>query len=167
MKKIILTFILALQILTSCINKQEDKSSVPKNVNKIIEIDTNKQSLLKTSNENIAVVLDKMRSKKKLTDFDYQIICEFLQNNNDEALAEEVGYTFYEFFKMNMSENSKFKNYINELSNKNEILITLVQIMCLDLGEDNYNSKNLQKDYPIFNGEFEALKSFKQCMSVE
>jgi hypothetical protein len=167
MQKLILTFILALQMLTSCTNKQEAKSSVPKTVNKIIEIDTNKQSLIKTSNKNIAVVLDKMKNKKKLTDFDYQIICEFLQNNNDEALAEEVGYTFYEFFKMNMSENSKFKNYINELSNKNEILITLVQIMCLDLGEDNYNSKNLQKDYPIFNREYEALKSFEQCMNVE
>lgn len=154
-------------MLNSCTNKQENKSSVPKVINKVIELDSNKQSLINTSDKNIAVVLDKMRGKKHLTDFDYQIICEFLQNNNDEALAEEVGYTFYEFFKLNVAENSKFKDYIYELKNKKQILIALVQIMCLDLGEDNYNRQKLQKDYPIFNGEIEALQSFEQCISVE
>lgn len=166
--KYILISLSTLLVVFSCSNKQEIIQDVELHEPlKAPIIDTSKRATQNSKTISIHSVLDKLKKKETLSDKDFSAILIFLSTNNDEALSEEAGYTFYEYFKKNNKANLEFKKYLENSKDKGATLKSLIQIMCLDLGEDNYNSKKLQSDYPMFKGETEALTSFEECIGNE
>jgi hypothetical protein len=114
----------------------------------------------------ITVVMQKMEKKTKLNDADYEVIDEFLLHNNDESLSEGAGSSLYEYLKNNKANNEAYLSFLNKKSsaNKEKILGSLVQIMCIDLGEDNYTQEKLIKDFSMFKGSESAKKALSDCM---
>ena len=160
-----LIFIGIILAIYSCANKQEIKHNESKKIN-IGEVDTSKKGSAMQNNSAFIKVLNKMRKKGSLNESDFALVGIFLITNNDESLSEEAGYTFYNFFKKNEQENLKFKTYLNKTKIKLEILNALVEIMCLDLGEDSYTGKKLETDFLMFKNEKETLKLFESCISA-
>ena len=165
MKTLILIYLCTLFSFYSCSNEQGvEEKKYDTNNNKI---DTSKTILEPQNDIDIFSVLGKMGQKQGLIKNDYLLLSKYFLDNNssDESLSEGIGNTLYEYFKKNETENSRFKDYLNKSKNKLQVLDALVEIMCVDLGDDNYNTKQLQDDFPIFKGEAKALKSFEQCIA--
>jgi hypothetical protein len=84
---------------------------------------------------DISEVSVKMQKNSKLTTSDYDCICDFLLNNNDESKSEELGYILFEYLKNKPLNNSAFLSYLSkkETSQKEKFLTALIQIMCIDI----------------------------------
>lgn len=133
------------------------------------EEDTNKRIISKQASPiiDIATVTNKMQKQEKLTEGDYKCICDFLINNNDESKSEEAGYVLFEYLRGNQLRNSAFASYLNkkDVSYRERVFNNLIQIMCIDLGEENYSYDAFVKDFSLFRNNVSAKKIFDQCMS--
>jgi len=107
-----------------------------------------------------------MQKNNKLTKYDYDCICDFLSNNSDESKSEELGYILFEYLKNKPLNNSAFLSYLSKkgTSQKEKFLTALIQIMCIDIGEENYSYGTFVKDFDIFNNSSSAKKAFNECM---
>lgn len=116
---------------------------------------------------DISKVSVKMQTNSKLTTTDYDCICDFLLNNNDEAKSEELGYILFEYLKNKPLNNRDFLSYLSkkETSQKDMFLISLIQIMCIDIGEENYSYDTFIKDFYMFSNSSSTKKAFNDCMS--
>lgn len=108
-----------------------------------------------------------MQKNNKLTTADYDCICDFLLNNNDESKSEELGYILFEYLKNKPLNNRAFLSYLSrkENSQKEKFLTALIQIMCIDIGEENYSYDTFIKDFDMFSNSSSAKKAFNDCMS--
>lgn len=162
-KKLIL--IVLILFIVSCSGKNESKV-VSTNV---IQTQTqkDKKPVFKQPKSDISNVSEKMQKHEKLINADYDCICDFLFNNNDEAKSEEIGYQLFEYLKGKSSNNSAFMSYLNEKEStlKEKVLTALIQIMCIDIGEENYSYDIFVKDFPLFKNSVSARKTFNECMS--
>ena len=116
---------------------------------------------------DISAVSVKMQKYKELTKSDYDCICDFLLNNNDESKSEEMGYILFEYLKNKPLNNRAFLSYLSrkENSQKEKFLTVLIQIMCIDIGEENYSYDTFIKDFDMFSNSSSAKKAFNECMS--
>lgn len=116
---------------------------------------------------DISAVSVKMQKYKELTKSDYDCICDFLLNNNDESKSEEMGYILFEYLKNKPLNNRTFLSYLSrkENSQKEKFLTALIQIMCIDIGEENYSYDTFIKDFNMFSNSSSAKKAFNECMS--
>ena len=116
---------------------------------------------------DISAVSVKMQKYKELTKSDYDCICDFLLNNNDESKSEEIGYILFEYLKNKPLNNRAFLSYLSrkENSQKEKFLTALIQIMCIDIGEENYSYDTFIKDFNMFSNSSSAKKAFNECMS--
>jgi len=124
---------------------------------------------LSDSTQKSELFKEKLRNKVSLDSIDYEGLVSFLNSNNDESQSEEVGYLLYQFLNGNEQYNRSFKNFLStkKASIRDSILVSLIQILCLDLGEDNYTYQRLIKDFPIFRGNDVSKSEFKNCMDSE
>jgi hypothetical protein len=104
----------------------------------------------------------KMQKNNKLTTSDYNCICDFLLNNNDESKSEELGYILFEYLRNKPLNNSAFLSYLSkkETTQKEKFLTALIQIMCIDIGEEDYSYGTFIKDFNMFSNSPSAKKSF-------
>ena len=116
---------------------------------------------------DISEVSVKVQKHKELTKSDYDSICDFLSNNNDESKSEEMGYVLFEYLKNKPLNNRAFLSYLSrkENSQKEKFLTALIQIMCIDIGEENYSYDIFIKDFDMFSNSSSAKKAFNECMS--
>ena len=116
---------------------------------------------------DISGVSVKMQKNNKLTTLDYDCICDFLSNNSDESKSEEPGYILFEYLKNKPLNNSAFLSYLSKkgTSQKEKLLTALIQIMCIDIGEENYSYGAFVKDFDMFSNSTSAKKAFNECMS--
>lgn len=91
----------------------------------------------KTKFVSIDKTLIKLEQKEDLSTTDYQIICEFLINNNNESKSEEIGYLLFDYLQKNEKRNQEFSFFLSRHDSrfKENILCNLIQIMCIDLGD--------------------------------
>lgn len=159
-------YVTALMLFTvSCSSKKEGKVGSP-NFTKN-EVVKKKEVVVKQSHSNITEVSMKMQKQKKLTEADYICICNFLLNNKDESQSEEIGYCLFEYLKGKELNNSAFISFLNkkDISFKEKVECALVQIMCIDIGEDNYSYNKFIEDFSMFKNSPFAMKVFNECMS--
>ncbi|MDR2854028.1 MAG: hypothetical protein LBV31_01840 [Prevotellaceae bacterium] len=116
---------------------------------------------------NLSKTFDKLRYKKKLENDDYIIINKFLLTNTDESQSEELGYLLYEYLRNDAAKNTDYLDFLENqsIANKDSILCLLIQSMCIDLGEDDYNYEKLIKDFCIFKGNTLAQKKLNECIN--
>ena len=109
---------------------------------------------------------EKMEKMEKLTDPDYDYICDFLLNNRDESLTEGMGYYLFKYLKNNQINNSAFESYLNgkEVPYRKKINRALVQVMCIDIGEGNYTYRTFIKDFSMFKNSVAAKNAFYECL---
>ena len=112
-------------------------------------------------------VLQKMSFKARLSDVEYALICNFLLENKDEEKSEEVGYVLFEYLKANRVSNQTFKFYLLQKDSVYRTTVTrnLVDIMCLDLGEEYHTYSKLIEDFPLFENDLQAQAAFNRCMT--
>lgn len=121
-----------------------------------------------SANDNsINGVLRKLEKQVKLNDADYQILYEFLLHNKDESLSEGAGYSLFQYLKNNKANNEAYLSFLNkkDKAQKEKILGALVEIMCIDIGDENYTYEKFVEDFSIFNESASAKKAFNTCMS--
>jgi len=111
-------------------------------------------------------VYEKMGKMEKLTDPDYDYICDFLLNNRDESLTEGMGYYLFKYLKNNQINNSAFESYLNgkEVPYRKKINRALVQVMCIDIGEGNYTYSTFIKDFSMLKNSVSAKNAFYECL---
>ncbi len=116
---------------------------------------------------DISGVSVKMQKNNKLTTLDYDCICDFLSNNRDESKSEELGYLLFEYLKNKPLNDRAFLSYLSKkgTSQKEKFLTALIQIMCIDIGEENYSYGTFVKDFEMFGNSSSAKKAFNECMS--
>ena len=115
---------------------------------------------------DISIVVIRMRDKKELAEGYYITLADFLLKNTDESKSEEVGYALFEYLQKNKSNNNSFRQYLSkkEKTYRDSIMEKLVQIMCIDLGEENYLYESFVNDFELFKNSISAKKTFKACM---
>lgn len=115
---------------------------------------------------NISMVVKKMENHGQLNDVDYIIINGYLLNNKDESSSEGVGYTLFEYLKGNKLANDGYVAILNKKDSayKEKILEKLIQIMCIDLGDEKYTYEKLISDFSLFKESNAAQKALKTCM---
>lgn len=115
--------------------------------------------------DSMAVLIEKVKVKNELVDSDYELIGNFLNTNVDESKSEEFGYQLYEYFKGNQSHNLSLVNYLKNKDDnfKNDFLSKLIQLMCIDIGDDNYSYDKLIKDFIVFKDNAHVKKTFEEC----
>ena len=157
--------------IASCNKKGESKITATELVQPkiIVEelITTQKEENKDEQQSDILELYKRMQKHEKLTNTDYDFICDFLENNTDESLSEGMGYELFEYLKGNLSNNNAFVSYLNEkdVSFKEKVQKALVQIMCIDIGEGNYSYDTFVKDFDMFKNSVSAKNAFKECMS--
>jgi len=124
---------------------------------------------LSDSSQKSDLFKEKLRNKVSLDSIDYEGLVNFLNKNNDESESEEVGYLLYQFLNGNEQYNRSFEKFLStkDVSIRDSILSSLIKILCLDLGEDNYTYQRLIKDFPLFKGNDASKSEFKNCMDSE
>lgn len=133
-------------------------------------VDSNKNIINKkaelSDKLDISIVVSRMHDKKELSEGDYITLYDFLLKNTDESKSEEVGYTLFEYLRKNKSKNNSFLQHLSkkEKAFKDTIMKELIQIMCIDLGEENYLYENFVNDFELFKNSISAKKAFKACM---
>jgi hypothetical protein len=178
MKKIMYYAVLLLLFFVSCENtnentsaKQEDCMSDEKTEKEMTQLDSAQTSDGNNaiSRNDIYTVSEKMKKQAKLTETDYATICDFMFNNVDESLSEEIGYRLFEYLKSNQLNNDAFILYLNEkeISYKENIKSSLVEIMCIDIGEENYSYDTFIKDFDMFKNSISAKRAFDECMDKQ
>lgn len=153
--------------IVSCNGKKNDKN--PDFSSKLLEnnLIEKQDSITNRLPFTIFDISEKIKNQKDLTDSDFTIICDFLIINKDESQSEEIGYCLFEYLKGNITNNNQFASFLNK---KNKAFISsihtsLIQIMCIDIGEENYNYDNFIKDFHMFNKSVPAKKTFEECMN--
>jgi hypothetical protein len=121
------------------------------------------------SSQKSNLFIEKLRNKVSLDSIDYEGLVSFLITNNDESQSEEVGYLLYQFLNGNEQYNRSFEKFLStkDAIIRDSILSSLIKILCLDLGEDNYTYQRLIKDFPLFKGNDASKSEFKNCMDSE
>jgi hypothetical protein len=158
-------FLLALMLfIVSCNGKSGSKVVSTDFVQ--TETENRVTAISKQPQSDISNVSEKMQKQKKLTNPDFDCICDFLFNNNDESKSEEIVYQLFDYLKGKPLNNSDFISYLNEKGSplKEKALTALIQIMCIDIGEENYSYDNFIKDFYLFNNNAFAKKAFNECM---
>lgn len=165
--RIVVYGIFALILVVSC-NGNNSKNVVSTDLVEK-EKPNNKTTIVKHSPRvvDISGVSVKMQKNNKLTTLDYDCICDFLSNNSDESKSEELGYILFEYLKNKPLNNSAFLSYLSKkgTSQKEKLLIALIQIMSIDIGEENYSYDTFIKDFNLFGNSSSAKKAFNECMS--
>jgi len=107
-----------------------------------------------------------MQNNNILTTTELDSICNFLINNNNESKSEELGYILFEYLRNKPNNNRTFLSYLSQKdsSQKDMLLTSLIQIMCIDIGEENYTFDAFVKDFNIFKDSHSAKKAFYNCM---
>ena len=152
------------------ISKKQDKEIDTSSTVKMEIIDTGSiidaKNLGNKDSSDFSIVLSRMNNQKELIDADYNTIIDFLLTNNNESNSEEVGYAIFEYLKKNKYGNVGFALQLNkkEKSLKDTLLSRLVQIMCIDLGEEDYTYEVFINDFELFKNSASAKKAFKDCM---
>jgi hypothetical protein len=141
-----------------------------KNENKVVSIDyvlQDTNSINQQSHLNILDVSKKMQEQNKLAEIDYDCICDFLFNNSDESISEEIGYQLFEYLQSKTLHNTAFISYLNvkESTLRESVLVALIQAMCIDIGEENYSYDTFIKDFDMFRNSAAAKKTFEECMN--
>jgi hypothetical protein len=117
--------------------------------------------------KDIFMVEKKMKNKAILNEVDYGIIGKFLTQNKDESISEGVGMSLYEYLQGNESANEGYVSFLNKKDNvyKEKVLGKLIDIMCIDLGEDKYTYDKLTSDFSVFKGSNAAQKALNTCIA--
>lgn len=158
--------------IVSCENKNKNKyvpvNSKPIKIESIpIKIDDEEKVTNSKSIMDISEISSKMQKQEKLTEVDYAYICNFLFNNNDESISEEIGYRLFEHLQKKQLNNDSFASYLDskEISFKEKVLDELIKIMCIDIGEENYTYDTFIKDFDLFKQSASSKKAFNECMN--
>lgn len=88
----------------------------------------------------------------------------FIQSNKDAALSEAISIESYEMWKNHRAKAKNLLDLANNLpaANRNMILSSIVQAMCLDLNANNYNLQLFKKDFPLLSDTV-AVEGAKKC----
>lgn len=115
---------------------------------------------------DITRISSNMQNNNILTTTELDSICNFLINNNNESKSEELGYILFEYLRNKPNNNRTFLSYLSQKdsSQKDMLLTSLIQIMCIDIGEENYTFDAFVKDFNIFKDSHSAKKAFYNCM---
>ncbi len=170
MKSNIVLAIIFFSFINSCSDRENVNSSSKIYDNQNKEIDSltlNKVDVeLKIKKQdNFSAILEKMNNNLFLSEQEYKSINNFLLNNKDESFSEEVGYTLFQYFRQNHVNCSNYTEFLKKENKKDEILCSLVQIMCIDIGEENYTYEKFIQDFSFMSGNVKAKKSFTDCMN--
>ena len=171
MQRIILINILLLLVM-SCenSNKNQPSSSAAVSASDQAGKDSGVKSTVTQKvfpkSTNITMVVSKMENHVQLNDVDYNIINGFLSGNKDESTSEGVGYTLFEYLKGNKPANEGYDSFLNKKGSayKEKILEKLIQIMCVDLGDEKYTYEKLTSDFSLFKESNAAQKALKTGM---
>jgi hypothetical protein len=166
-KKVFVYGIFALIIFAVSCNSKNRNSKVVSTDFVQNSTERKKDTVSQQLHPNIWEVSEKMEKQEKSTTSDYDCICDFLLNNNDESKSEELGYILFEYLKNKPLNNSAFLSYLSkkETYQKEKFLTALIQIMCIDIGEENYSYGAFVKDFDMFSNSTSAKKAFNECMS--
>jgi hypothetical protein len=129
-----------------------------------VQTENNKTAYSQQPQPDISNVSKKMQKQEKLTSPDYDCICGFLFNNSDESKSEEIGYQLFEYLKNNQLNNTAFLSYLNGKDTKEKVIKSLIQIMCIDIGEEKYTYDTFIKDFEMFSNSISAKNAFNECM---
>ena len=118
-------------------------------------------------NNSISSILLKMKKQSNLSNSDYSTICNFILTNHNESLSEEVGYNLYSYLKGIKIRNNNFRSFLQTKDSafKARVLVALVEIMCIELGEDHNKYEKIISDFSILKGNNSALKALKFCIN--
>jgi hypothetical protein len=163
-------FLISIALISSCQNKVNKSISSKLSDTTSITYERNLSYSDKKNTKiemfDISTVLEKMRIQKELLHTDYESINNFVLLNIDESKSEEFGYTFYEYFRKNKRNNKSFIDFLNkqEKNYQETLLLGLINIMCLDLGEENYNYNRLIKDFEFFKNSKSVKNALNDCI---
>lgn len=137
------------------------------NISNFLRLKQNCSNLDLTSDKTIEAILKKMGKDIDVSEADYVYISNFLLKNVDESFSEEIGFTLFEYLKGNGNRNKIFASVFKtkDITYKNKVLKALIQVMCIDLGEEKYTYVKLLKDFSIFEGSSSVKTAFDTCLS--
>lgn len=173
--KISIIFLSSLFLLSSCEMKKANLNSSE------IKKDLTRKSEIKEDNDFIiaydSIEKSKVKSFEELTDnfFNskepdiryYALFCSFcIHNKEDESLSEEYSLKTFELFKNNKIKSEKLIKNIYKL-NKNDrdaILASIIRLMCLDLGDNEYNLEKFNTDFTTLSKNSKVQETVKKCL---
>lgn len=80
-------------------------------------------------------------------------------------MSEGVGHSLFEYLKGNEVRNSDLSVYLNKqgAGYADRFLVALIEIMCVDLGDEGYTYESLIQEFIIFKKNEVVSKAFKTC----
>ena len=172
--RIIVLLFLILFFLNSCKDEKTKKDNLKFKNQNVVE---NKEqenvflivydSIKKTKSKSFEILTDNFFNNKKPNIKYYALFCNFcLNNNKDESLSEEFSLNTFELFKNNKTKSDILIKYIYQLKEKERdtILTSIVKLMCLDLGDNEYNIERFNADFKALSKNIEVQKTVKKCL---
>jgi len=165
-KKVFVYGIFALIIFAVSCNSKNRNSKVVSTDFVQNSTERRKDTVSQQLHPNIWEVSEKMEKQEKLTEADYDCICDFLFKDESVEGGEGIGYQLFEYLRGNTLNNSAFIFYLNgkESTLKEKVLTALIRTMCIDIGEENYSYDTFVKDFDMFSNSTSAKKAFNECI---
>jgi hypothetical protein len=166
----------SLFLLNSCKNEKLTKNSLKDKIQKD-NVAQNKEignafltgydSIKKSESKTFEILTDKFFNDKKPSIKYYALFCNFcLYENKDESLSEEFSLYTFELFKKDKTKSEILIKYIYQLKEKERdtILSSVIKLMCLDLGDNEYNIEKFNTDFKSLSKNKEVQKTVKKCL---
>jgi len=150
--------------IVSCNGKNESKVASTDFIQ--TKIDSNQIIINQRLQSAIWEVCEKMEKREKLTNSDYDCICDYLLNSTDESISEGVGSDLFHYLKGNSLNNSAFLSYLNNKETKEKVLKRLIILMSIDIAEEYPSYKAFIKDFTMFGNSVSLKNVFDECMSI-
>lgn len=106
-----------------------------------------------------------LQQHKTLSSDQYAHVVSYCQNLNMADLSESLGHELYVHFKKNDAANKQMLEISTNGNEKN--LITLVEMMDVDLVSDEYTYEKLVADFPMFANNKSVEKRFFEVIDNE
>lgn len=124
-------------------------------------------SIKKAKSKSFIMLEDNFFKSKKPSAKYYALFCNFcLCDNKNESLSEGFALNTFELFKNNKAKSNILLKYIYQLNaeERDAILTSIIKLMCLDLGDNEYNIERFNADFKVLSKNIEVQKTAKKCL---
>ncbi len=119
-----------------------------------------------TKYRKFSTILIKLENNKELVPQEYIVLLDSLFKVSDESQSEQNGYLIFTYLKNNEVRNRIINSLLEAKSNieKENIKESLVELMCIDIIDEGYDSEKFIMDFQLFKKSKKAKSAFNNCM---
>lgn len=162
-------FVIASFLISGCKNSTTISSDSFTTTDTIVQVSQYKDNISSKdlkSTESKNASLYKLEAQQRHSVEDYEILVKSLSNNKDESYSENFGYLLFQYFIENPLYRKDFNDFllVKSKSTRNKILISLIQVMCIDFQLENYTYGDVIRNFEFFVYDLIVEDTFKKCI---